>query len=252
MDRKLEDVPRELFDRGHSARQKYQHLIVGKPGLLALAHYEAVMLVASSTPGALGLLLRKLLYPGLLGACGRNVLFGVGVTLRHPHKIRLGDDVVVDDGCLLDAKGAANTGITIGNRVFIGRQSAIYTKDGDIVLEDGVNMGMYCSVFSASQVRIDRDVLIAGYTYVIGGGHEFARTDVAVVDQPRPSRGISIGPNCWIGAGVSILDGTTVGRDVIVGANSVVTRDIDDFAIAAGAPATVVRYRTESPVQNRS
>ena len=47
-------------------------------------------------------------------------------------------------------------------------------------------------------------------------------------------------------------DGTTVGRDVIVGANSVVTRDIDDFAIAAGAPATVVRHRTESPVQNRS
>ncbi len=252
MNRKLDNVPRELFDHGHSARQKYQNLIVGRPGWLALAHYEVVMLLASSIPGALGLLLRRLLYPGLLGACGRNVFFGARVMLRHPHKIRLGDDVVIDDGCLLDAKGNTNSGITIGSGVFIGRQSAIYTKDGDITLEDGVNIGMFCSVVSASQVRIGRDTLIAGYTYVIGGGHDFARSDVAIVDQDRPSRGISIGPNCWIGAGASILDGVNLGRDVIVGANSVVTRDLDDFAIAAGSPAAVLRYRNQTPILNPS
>ena len=52
------------------------------------------MLLAQSVPGALGLALRKALYPLLLGACGRNVVFGQNVVLRHPHKIRIADNVV--------------------------------------------------------------------------------------------------------------------------------------------------------------
>jgi acetyltransferase-like isoleucine patch superfamily enzyme len=92
-------------------------------------------------------------------------------------------------------------------------------------------------------VRIGQNTLLAGYTYVIGGGHDYSRVDVAVIDQDRPSKGITIGANGWIGAGVSVLDGVTVGRDVIVGANSVVTQDLPDFAIAAGTPARVLRER---------
>ena len=52
-----------------------------------------------------GLVLRKRLYPWLLGSCGRNVVFGQNVVLRHPHKIHIGSNVVIDDNCLLDAKG---------------------------------------------------------------------------------------------------------------------------------------------------
>ena len=63
-------------------------------------------------PGALGLFLRSKLYPLMLGRVGRNVVFGVNVTLRHPHKIAIGDNVVIDDSCCLDAKGTDNTGIT--------------------------------------------------------------------------------------------------------------------------------------------
>lgn len=216
---------------------------MGRDGWGALLQYEATMVIARNVPGALGLLLRSWLYPRLLGSCGRNVFFGAGITLRHPHKIRIGDDVVVDEGCVLDAKGVSNDGITIGNGVFIGRHSSINTKDGDIVLEDGVNISAFCTVFSASHVRCGAHTLIAGYAYIVGGGHDLARTDVAIIDQARPSRGITIGPNCWIGAGVTVLDGVTVGRDVVVGANSVVTKDLTDFAIAAGSPATVLRVR---------
>ena len=68
------------------------------------------MLIAQWVPGALGLALRKTLYPLLLGACGRGVVFGQNVVLRHPHKIRIGDNVVIDDNCLLDAKGDAQPG----------------------------------------------------------------------------------------------------------------------------------------------
>ena len=240
---KIDNVPREIFDTSRSKRQKYQELIIGRPGWGALLRYEAIIGLASRMPGALGLMLRSRLYPRLLGACGRNVFFGVNVTLRHPHKIRIGNDVLIDDGCVLDAKGSTNEGITVGNGVFLGRLSSVNTKDGDIVLEDGVNVGAFCTIFSASQVRCGQNTLFAAYSYVVGGGHDMARTDVAIIDQQRPSRGIAIGPNCWIGAGVSVLDGVTIGRDVVVGANSVVTKDLEDFAVATGSPATVMRVR---------
>lgn len=243
MEEKLDNVPRAIFEDARSPRAKYQELMVGQPGLWPLLRYELIMLAASRTPGALGLFLRSRLYPLLLGACGRNVFFGHGVTLRHPHKIRLGDNVVIDEGTVLDAKGRGNRGISIGSRVFIGRFSSVNTKDGDITLEDDVNVGTFCTIFSASQVVVGRGTLIAGYSYLIGGGHDFDRTDVAIREQGRPSKGIRIGPDSWIGAGVSVLDGVSVGRGVVVGANAVVTRDLPDFAVAAGTPAQVLRTR---------
>ena len=112
----------DLFRPGVSARAKYQALVVGRPGLAALLRHELVTTIAQPRAGALGLLLRKVLYPRLLGACGRNVVFGQQVVLRHPHKIRIGDNVVIDDNCLLDAKGDRNSGITIGSGRVRGAQ----------------------------------------------------------------------------------------------------------------------------------
>jgi len=243
---RLSDVPAALFDDRRSKAERYMDLVVGARGVWPLLRYEAVMLAASWVPGALGLWLRSKLYPRLLGACGRNVSFGVGVTLRHPRKIRLGDDVAVDDGCVLDAKGTANDGIRIGRRVFLGRHTILACKDGDIVLEDGVNISYQCTVFSASSVRIGADTLLAGYCYVVGGGHELGRTDIPVIRQGRPSKGIDIGTGAWLGTRATILDGVQVGHDAVIGAHAVVTQDVPPFAIAAGIPARVIRDRREA------
>ena len=111
------------------------------------------------------------------------------------------------------------------------------------MLEDGVNISAFCTIFSASHVRCGRNTLIAAYSYVVGGGHDIVRTDVSITEQARSSRGITIGSDCWIGTGVSILDGVTLGHDVVIGANSVVTEDVNDFAVAAGSPAITRRFR---------
>lgn len=240
---RLSDVPGALFDDRRPRIQRYMDLVIGERGWGALVRYELVMLCSAWVPGALGLLLRAKLYPLLLGACGRNVSFGVNVTLRHPRKIRIQDDVAIDDGCVLDAKGAANQGIQVGRRVFLGRNSILACKDGDIVLEDGVNVSYNCAVFSASSVRIGAQTLLAAYCYVVGGGHDFDQLDRPVVQQGRPSKGIEIGPGGWLGAGAVILDGVSVGHDAVIGAHAVVTQDIPPFAVAAGAPARVVRDR---------
>lgn len=232
---------------GRSSLSKYQDLVVGSRSLARLVLYELVVTLVSWVPGALGLALRKVAYPWLLGAVGRNVAFGHGVVLRHPAKIRLGNDVVVDDLVVLDAKGQANRGIDVGNGVFIGRGTILSCKDGDIALGDHTNIGFHCEVFSASRVTVGRHGLFAAYTYLVGGGHEFDRAGVPVIDQERSSRGITLGDNVWLGTGTKVLDGVTVGRDVVVGAGAVVTDDLPDGAVAVGVPARVVRRREGGP-----
>lgn len=242
----MTNIPRaqdQLFDPRQSARQKYAALVVGRDGWGALLRHEAITLLAQNVPGALGFVLRKSLYPALLGACGRNVVFGQNVVLRHPHKIRIGDNVVIDDNCLLDAKGDANRGITIGSGVFVGRNTILSCKNGDISIEDGANIGFNCEVFSASRVRIGAGTLLAAYCYLIGGDHDFSDPDVAVLDQQRVSAGIDVGTGAWLGAGAKILDGVTLGNGSVVGAGAVVRHAVPDGAIAVGIPARIVGQR---------
>jgi acetyltransferase-like isoleucine patch superfamily enzyme len=242
-DPRITVIQRELFDEKRSKRQRYADLVIGQPGLWALIKFELIVLLCGNLPGALGLLLRSKLYPRLLGRVGRNVTFGANVTLRHAHKIRIGDNVVVDDGCCLDAKGTDNQGITIGSGVFIGRNTILSCKNGDIVIDDEANIGFNTEIFSASRVRVGKKVLIAAYTYLVGGDHLFDRVDIPVLDQPRNARGIDVGDHVWLGAHVVVTDGSTVGRDAIIGAGAVVVGEVPEFSIAVGIPAKVVRDR---------
>src|SRR5689334_8671145 len=230
----------QLFAGGQSARERYSALVIGRPGWGALLHYEAVQLFGQHVPGALGLALRKTFFPTLLGGCGRNVVFGQNVVLRHPHKIRIGDNVVVDDNCLLDAKGVANNGIHIGSGVFIGRNTILSCKNGDIEIADQANIGFNCEIFSASRVRVGTGTLVAAYAYLVGGDHDFSDPRVAVIDQARQSAGITVGDGVWIGAGAKILDGVDVGDRAIVGAGAVVRDSVPSGRTAVGIPARLV------------
>ena len=239
-------IPRvqdELSRPEVSAREKYASLIVGKPGWEALVKYETVVLLSQCVPGALGLALRRSLYPLLLGACGRNVVFGQNVVLRHPHKIHIGDNVVIDDNCLIDAKGESNSGIRIGSGVFIGRNTILSCKNGDIVLAEGANVGFNCEIFSASRVQIGRNVLMAAYSYLIGGDHDFGDPSRPVIEQARRSAGITVGDGAWLGAAAKVLDGVQIGANAVIGAGAVVRESVPERATAVGVPARVVGQR---------
>jgi acetyltransferase-like isoleucine patch superfamily enzyme len=238
-DARPREIPRaqdQLFAAG-GARGKYSALVVGRPGLGALVVHELVVLLTQAVPGALGLLLRRTAYPWLLGRCGRNVVFGQNVVLRHPHKIRIGDNVVIDDHCLLDAKGDSNEGITIGSGVFVGRNTIVSCKNGDVEIGDGANIGFNCEIFSASRVTIGRATLIAAYTYLVGGDHDVQDRDRSVLEQGRRSAGITVGEGAWIGAGVTVLDGVTIGDRAMVGAGAVVRDAVPAGGTVAGVPA---------------
>jgi acetyltransferase-like isoleucine patch superfamily enzyme len=242
-DPRITVIQRELFDEKKSKADKYRDLVIGRPGWTPLLVYELVMLVSSWVPGALGLFLRSKLYPFVLGGVGRNVVFGVNVTIRHPHKIRIGDNVVIDDQCCLDAKGTDNRGISIGEGVFVGRNTILSCKNGDIVIDDRANIGFNCEIFSASRVRVGKSILMAAYTYLVGGDHLYDRVDIPVLEQGRTARGIEVDDHVWLGTHVVVTDGSRIGRDAIVGAGAVVVGEIPDFAIATGIPAKVIRDR---------
>jgi acetyltransferase-like isoleucine patch superfamily enzyme len=242
----VKPIPRvqdELAHPGMSAREKYAALIIGKPGLGALIKYELIVTLSQHVPGALGLVLRKTLYPWLLGACGRNVVFGHNVVLRHPHKISIADNVVIDDNCLIDAKGDSNTGIRIGSGAFIGRNTILSCKNGSIELGNEANIGFNCEIFSASRVRVGERSLVAAYCYLIGGDHDFRDGSQPVLQQTRRSAGITVGAGAWLGAGAKIFDGVEIGSLAIVGAGAVVRESVPDKTTVVGVPARIVGTR---------
>lgn len=241
--REILDIQQQLVNSNVSPLRKYLALVIGRGSWLSLLKYEVIILMSSAIPGALGLALRKALYPLLLKSCGRNVVFGANVVLRHPKKIVIGDNVVIDDNCLLDAKGESNAGISIGSGVFMGRNTILHCKNGDIIIGDDVNIGFNCDIASSNRVEIGRKVLIAAYSYIVGGGHDFSRSDASVMDQERTAKGISIGAGAWIGAGVIVQDGCAIGEGTIVGSGAVVNGDLPPKVIAVGLPARVLRNR---------
>ncbi|MFH1033868.1 MAG: acyltransferase [Pseudomonadota bacterium] len=221
----------------------YQDLVLGSRSLGYLLLYEAVMLCSSWVPGALGLFLRKLMYPLLLGSCGKGCLFGRGVSLRHPRKIRLGRGVVVDDQALLDAKGQDNRGLFLGDGVFIGRGSIVYTKGGDIELAEGVNVSHNCELFSSNLLSVGAGTFIAAYSYLLSGGeYDIDSSTPFALQSGTDSRGPTrVGADVWIAAHVVVADGSVIGDRAVVGAGSVVKGQVPPSSLAAGAPARVIR-----------
>lgn len=229
-------------DRG--AFRVYRDLYYGDTSLAYVLMAEAIVTLTCGLSGALGLLLRKWLYPCLFKEVGRKVIFGKNLTLRHAHKITLGDHVVLDDNVVVDAKGESNTGIVIGDDVYVGRNTIIYCKNGNITIERAVNISSNCQIYSSNQVMIGAQTIIAAYTYILSGGqYELRDRATPFAEQSGMlTRGpTTVGPNCWLAAGVVVLDGTTIGEHCVIGAGSVVTGDIPADRLAVGIPAKVVR-----------
>lgn len=240
-------VQKSLLDPKESSLKKYLSLFIGKKSLWQFIKYEIIVILFSWIPGALGLLLRKVFYPMILKKVGKGVAFGHHVTLRHPHRISIGDYSFIDDYAVLDAKSEKTQGIFIGANVIIGRNSILSCKGGSIKLDDYANVSSNCTLLSETKIAIGMYAFLAGYCYLVAGGnHSFNRTDMPIMFQPSLAKGgISIGEDCWLGASTIVLDGVSVGRGCVIGAGAVVTKSLPAFSIATGIPAKRTRSRKD-------
>jgi acetyltransferase-like isoleucine patch superfamily enzyme len=235
-DRSPGSTQKELLDPKRKLSGKYAALCVGRRGFGALLKYEFVNLFIAPVPGALGLALRRFFYRWILGKVGKGVVFGRNVVLRHPHKIEIGDNTFIDDNAVLDAKGEANAGIRIGANGLIGRNTILTCKEGSIYLGDHCNISANCSFLSETEIRLGNYCFLAGECYLVAGGnHPLADTSKPIMFQPSTAKGgIHIGEDTWLGAGVIVLDGVTIGKGSVIGAGSVVAASLPEYTYAVG------------------
>ena len=241
-------VHKFLSDETSSSLSKYREIFVGDRSLFFLLKYECFILFFSWIPGALGFLLRKIFYPFIMKKVGRGVVFGRNITLRHSHKIIIGDNTTVDDNAVLDAKGKNNDGLSIGQNVFIGQNTILSCKEGSIFLDDFCNLSANCSLLSETEIRLGKYCFLAGNCYLVAGGnHSIADITTPIMFQPSFSKGgIHIAEDVWLAASVVVLDGVKLGKGCVVGAGSVVTHSFPDYTVAVGVPATKLKSRDGS------
>ena len=155
--------------------------------------------------------------------------FGKGSTVHGPFWLRGGPS------------------IKIGNRVTIwqgARLTAVNYHPDRVIIEigDGTSIHSNVHISAARSVSIGSKVLMAANCYITDHDHDWLDPD----DPPRTNSRLlvtptSIGDDCWLGEKVAVLRGVTIGRGCVIGAHSVVTRDLPDHSVAVGSPARVIR-----------
>jgi acetyltransferase-like isoleucine patch superfamily enzyme len=202
--------PDPEFERGLS-----DHLRSAYPSSELVALYGRFV----AGEGPLDALMRRAIWRALARRLGHGVSVGIGVGFKHPETFEIGDGVVI--GAQAYLQGRFDGVCVIGARTWIGPQS--YFDARDLVIGEDVGWGPGAKVLGSVHTGIPHDIPIIA-------------TDLEI----RPVR---IDDGADVGVGAVILPGVTIGRGSIVGAGAVVTRDVPPFAVVAGVPARLLRWR---------
>lgn len=150
---------------------------------------------------------------------GKNVEFRFTQSPSLPKNIIIGERTVIDSGTILDAHGGF---ISIGHDTIIGPNCIIYGHGG-------VAVGNHC--------------LVSPKCVIYSSNHGIPDRDRKFRDTPDVLSSTTVGDDCWIGSGASVMSGVTIGPGALVGAGSVITKDIAEFALANGIPAKIRGFR---------
>lgn len=152
------------------------------------------------------------------GAFVRWPVQGNVLEMLRAGRLELGEGVLLEPGVWITGPGEAR--ISIGEGSFL-------------------NMGVM--VAAVERVEIGRHCMFANGCFVTDGNHRFDDPERPVPWQGFTTKGPTVlGDNVWCGANVVVTSGVTIGERAVIGANSVVTRDVPAFSIAAGSPAKVI------------
>lgn len=140
--------------------------------------------------------------------------------------------------------------IFIGNKVRIFPNLRMETQDcGTIHIEDDVVISQNVHITSAGQLEIGRSSLILANVFITNIDHDYTEIGVHVVKQKIIIKETKIGENCFIGMGAAIMAGTILGKQCIVGANSVVRGNFPDYCVIVGSPAKIIKkYNPETQI----
>ena len=146
---------------------------------------------------------------------------------------------------LLRLEGKEN--IHIGERVIIQKLTWLAalpltgSKECRLMIGDGTIIGHFNHIYATSSIIIGKDVLTADKVYISDNQHCYENINIPISKQKiLQLEAVTIGNGTWIGENVCIM-GASIGCNCVIGANSVVTKNIPDYCIAVGAPAKVIK-----------
>lgn len=140
--------------------------------------------------------------------------------------------------------------ITFGNNVSVGRMSAIQTWPKDyqinkpeLIIHDNVYIGNFCQISCVNRIEIGENTTLGDNVFITDNYHgKNNEVNISPLKRKLYSKGgVSIGKNVLIGRNVCILANVKIGNGAIIGANSVVTHNVDANTVVAGCPAKKIR-----------
>jgi len=138
--------------------------------------------------------------------------------------------------------------IIIGKNSRISSFAKIKVNNGLIKIGENCTVNSFCFIYAdKGGLEIGDNVLISPGVGIFGSNYEYNDETKPLIEQDIISKGIKIEDDVWIGSNSTILDGVTVGKGSVVGAGSVVTKDIPPFSLAFGVPAKVIKKRVSRP-----
>lgn len=140
--------------------------------------------------------------------------------------------------------------VWVGNHVTFRHAITLYAHprsrnhEGPLItICDGAHIGDRCFISAETKVVIGKKVLLAPNVLIQDNTHVYSDIGVPVMDQPVTSaKPIEVGSGTWVGYNAAIISGASIGKNCVIGANSVVNTVIPDYCVAVGAPARIVKY----------
>ena len=176
------------------------------------------------------------------------VFVGKKSKIKMNKKIKLGKGVNIGENVVIDA--LSKKGVIIGNNVRIGDYTRILCTGSlkklgvGFKIGDNCGIGDSCFFGSAGGISIGNDVIMGQNIRFHSENHNYEDTNIPIRMQGVSNKGINVGNDCWIGAGVVILDGVSIGDGCVIGANTLVNKDIPDNYIAVGNPVRLIKKRS--------
>lgn len=135
--------------------------------------------------------------------------------------------------------------ISIGKKTEIRKGAIVLSYGGNIEIGDNCSINPYCVIYGVGGLTIGNGVRIGTHTTIIPSNHRFDNCDQFIYEQGITSFGIAIKDDVWIGAGVVVLDGVTIAKGCVIGANAVVTKSTEPYGVYVGVPAKLIKKRRE-------
>lgn len=175
------------------------------------------------------------------------IFLGKRVKFRAKYKISLGSSVIIGD--YVEINALSKEGIKIGNNVSILKNTIIECTGVIRSLGEGIEIGnnvgiaQNCFIQVRGKVKINDNVILGPNVSIFSENHNYVDPELPVSVQGETRKGVTIEEGVWIGTRAVILDGVTVGKNSIIAAGSVVTRDVPPYSIAGGVPAKKIKDR---------